>query len=139
METNSESDNSESIYHSTKRPTISLNDYLQRIGKYAHCREECFVFALIYIDRLQELQPEIVLNSKSAHRLSIFINNRMILVACIVAIKFHEDEYYKNDYYAKVGGIALDELNVLESQFLLHINFKLYISETLFNTYTTKL
>jgi hypothetical protein len=39
----------------------------------------------------------------------------MILITTIVAVKFHEDEYYKNDYYAKVGGIMLEELNSLES------------------------
>jgi hypothetical protein len=29
-------------------------------------------------------------------------------------VKYHDDEYFKNDYYAKVGGIPLDELNILE-------------------------
>jgi len=29
----------------------------------------------------------------------------------MVAIKFHDDDYYKNEYYAKVGGISLGEIN----------------------------
>lgn len=46
-----------------------------------------------------------------------------MLIAVIVAIKWHDDEYYKNDYYAKVGGIPLKELNSLEYQFLSLLNF----------------
>ncbi len=32
----------------------------------------------------------------------------------MVAIKYHDDDYYKNEYYAKVGGITLSEINKYE-------------------------
>ena len=31
----------------------------------------------------------------------------------MVAAKFAEDFYYKNEYYAKVGGISRSEINTL--------------------------
>lgn len=34
-----------------------------------------------------------------------FNNLRFIIVAIMVSIKYYDDEYYKNEYYAKVGGL----------------------------------
>lgn len=39
-------------FHALKPPQISVLAYLERIYKYASCSSECFVLALIYIDRL---------------------------------------------------------------------------------------
>jgi hypothetical protein len=52
-----------------------------------------------------------------------------------MAIKYNEDEYYDNKFYAKVGGVTLKEMNILEISFLKLIDFKLYISEEIFETY----
>lgn len=57
----------------------------------------------------------------------------------MISIKFLEDKYYKNDYYAKVGGIALKELNNLEKEFLFLINFKLFITDDMFYYYRQKI
>jgi hypothetical protein len=32
----------------------------------------------------------------------------------MVAAKFADDFFYKNEYYAKIGGISRTEMNVLE-------------------------
>jgi hypothetical protein len=32
------------------------------------------------------------------------------MTAVVIAIKYHDDEYYKNEFYAKVGGITKSEL-----------------------------
>lgn len=57
----------------------------------------------------------------------------------MVAIKFHDDEYYKNEYYAKVGGISLKEINQLELEFLNLIGYRLYVDPQLFAIYVEKL
>ena len=36
------------------------------------------------------------------------------MCAIMVAAKFVDDFYYKNDYYAKIGGINKSEINILE-------------------------
>lgn len=56
-----------------------------------------------------------------------------------MAIKFSEDKYYKNDYYAKVGGIKTNEMNNLEKEFLFLINFDLYVDSMTFEKYHLKL
>ena len=33
-------------------PKISIEDYLIRLNNYLNCSESCFVFGIIYIDRI---------------------------------------------------------------------------------------
>lgn len=54
---------------------------------------------------------------------SVFIGifnyeNRFLLTSILVSIKYNDDDYYKNEYYAKVGGVTLSEINKLEEEFL---------------------
>jgi hypothetical protein len=81
---------------------------------------------LIFIDRLCELNNFIV-NSYNVYKI--------LFSSLIMAIKYNEDEYYDNKFYAKVGGVTLKEMNILEISFLKLIDFKLYISEEIFETY----
>jgi hypothetical protein len=53
----------------------------------------------------------------------------------ILAIKYNEDDYFANDYYAKVGGITLQEINVLEYECLKALNHRLFIEEEVFKKY----
>ena len=52
-------------------------------------------------------------------------------VAIIIAVKFNEDKYYTNRYYSKIGGMDLRQLNEMEMELLLNINFDLYIEDFL--------
>jgi hypothetical protein len=60
---------------------------------------------------------------------------RLILAGVVVAIKYNEDDYFSNSFYAKVGGISLNEINVLETEFINLITFKLFIDEDIFKGY----
>jgi hypothetical protein len=33
------------------------------------------------------------------------------MTSVTISIKFYDDKYYNNEYYAKVGGITLQEIN----------------------------
>jgi hypothetical protein len=57
----------------------------------------------------------------------------------MVAIKYYDDDYYKNEYYAKVGGLTLKEINQLEMEFLELINYELFINKEVFDVYEDKL
>jgi hypothetical protein len=52
-----------------------------------------------------------------------------------LAIKFNEDDYYSNEYYAKVGGISLQELNNLEYECIKMLNHKLFVDENIYEKY----
>jgi len=117
-------------FQSSYAPTISIHSYLQRIQKYANLTPAVYTTTLIYIDRLIEA------TNLSLTHLNI---HRLLLVAVVVATKFLQDDYYKNCYYARLGGITTAELNSLEVAFLSLLSFNLYVSSSSYDRYTTEL
>lgn len=43
------------VFHGRRQPSISIQDYIQRLAKFSKCSPICFVMALIYIDKLQQV------------------------------------------------------------------------------------
>ena len=57
----------------------------------------------------------------------------------MLAAKFFDDQYFNNAYYAKVGGVKADEMNLLEIEFLFRVNFTLHVTPELYNNYHQEL
>lgn len=57
----------------------------------------------------------------------------------LISIKYNEDDYFSNEFYAKVGGIRMAEMNKLEYEFLSLIDFNLFVNEDVFNKYNSYL
>jgi hypothetical protein len=53
----------------------------------------------------------------------------------LIAIKFNEDLFYENSFYAKVGGISLQEINSLEQHLLKSLDYKLYLPNDVYYNY----
>mmetsp|Transcript_21795 Transcript_21795/g.46001 ORF Transcript_21795/g.46001 Transcript_21795/m.46001 type:complete len:436 (+) Transcript_21795:413-1720(+) len=117
-------------FHALKAPGIGVEAYLVRVHKYASCSNECFILALIYIDRLIE-RNNFLLTELNVHR--------VVITAILLAAKFFDDAYYNNAYYAKVGGVLVSELNGLEVDFLFRINFSLHVQPEVFEKYKAEL
>jgi len=117
-------------FHALKAPEISIYQYLERIHKYASCSSQCFILALIYIDRLIS-RNNFLLTDLNVHR--------VVITSVLLAAKFFDDAYYNNAYYAKVGGVLLSEMNGLEVEFLFRISFSLHVNPELYNKYHTEL
>ena len=60
---------------------------------------------------------------------------RVLFSSIMLAIKYNEDDYYSNAYYAKVGGISLPETNILEYEFLKLTKYSLFITRELYDKY----
>lgn len=117
-------------FHALKAPGIGISQYLERIHKYASCSNECFILALIYIDRLIQ-GNNFLLTELNVHR--------VIITSILLAAKFFDDAYYNNAYYAKVGGVLVSEMNRLEVEFLFRLNFSLHVSPELYSKYHAEL
>jgi len=120
-----------SKFHAQRPPAINLADYLHRISKYALCSGECFVLALVYIDRIIQQNPTFVVNSLNIHRL--------LITSVMLAAKFFDDQYFNNAYYAKVGGVPAPEMNTLEVEFLFMTNFSLFVTTDTYRQYYQEL
>lgn len=58
------------VFHGLRAPTISIQQYVDRIFKYSGCSPSCFVVAQIYVDRFLQ-QTDVHLTSLNIHRLLI--------------------------------------------------------------------
>ncbi|CAE7244741.1 CYCU4-1, partial [Symbiodinium natans] len=110
-----------SCFHGLRQPSISIEDYLVRLRSYFKCSDACFLLALVYIIRMVDLCPNFVVNVFSIHRL--------LATSLLVSVKFHDDIFYSNTFYAKVCGIPQEELNAAELEFLKMINWNLGFSK----------
>lgn len=104
--------------------------FTDRIHRYASCSNECFILALIYIDRLIQ-RNNFLLTELNVHR--------VIITSILLAAKFFDDAYYNNAYYAKVGGVLVSEMNGLEVDYLFRINFSLHATPEEFEKYRSEL
>lgn len=132
-------------FHGTNVPGISLHAYLARVLKYCPVTNEVFLSLLVYFDRIAKKANNLKLKKKKQEEegnknediddeseqlfvMDSYNIHRLIISGITVSSKFFSDIFYKNLRYAKVGGLPLEELNYLELQFLLLLDFKLMIS-----------
>lgn len=117
-------------FHSRTPPAISIQTYLARLTKFNNFTQATLLTTIYYIDLLSHnYQPYFTLNSWTVHR--------FLLVATMLAQKALEDYFFTNDHYAKVGGVALTELNCLELDFLTRVGWKLVPAKQLDNNTTS--
>lgn len=127
MSTFAEINGTATSFHGIHVPSMGIRDYILRVRKYLRCSTECFVLAMIYIDRLIKRHPYVTVDRLSCHRLAI--------CAMTLAAKFQDDEFYTNSFYAKVGGIQLEEINALEVKMLQLLDYRLHVSPAEFEGY----
>ena len=106
--------------------SLSIYKYMHRIMKYSHIEESTIILALIFIDRICEYN-DLILSENNIHRI--------LFAGILLAIKINEDDYYSNSYYSKVAGISLNELNKIEYEFILLINYKFFVFDDTFERY----
>ena len=113
-------------FYSREVPFISIKDYLYRIHNFSEAEDNTFILALIYIDKICEI-ASIILSEHNIHRI--------LFISILVAIKYNEDVYYDNKYYAKIAGVSSKELRKMESEYLKLIKFELYVNKNVFDKY----
>ncbi|KAF1797087.1 cyclin [Mucor lusitanicus] len=107
-------------FHARSLPSIDIDAYLLRILKYCPCANECFLSLLVYFDRMSQ-------NKLDPLRIDSYNIHRLVIAGIMVSSKFFSDIFYTNTRYAKVGGLPVKELNVLELEFLRINNYNIFI------------
>jgi len=109
-------------------PNLIFSEFVKRIFKYLKPESSTIIISLIYIDIFLNVDKE---------NLFLTENNiyKIYLAAIILAIKYNEDYFDDNQYFSKVGGVSLTEINTLEREFLKIIDYRLFVNENLFKVY----
>lgn len=127
-------------FHSRSAPSITVLDYLKRIVKFTNVevciprlffdhgssyhpssQKSCLLITLHYVDQICARMPLFTLSSLTCHR--------FIIASITVSSKALCDTFCTNNLYAKVGGISVTELNILEREFLSAIDWRLMVSK----------
>ncbi len=116
------------IFEINTIPNISLLDYLKRIIEYSNCEENTLISALIYIDRISKI--------KNITKFNVY---KLIFTSILISLKYNEDEIYDNIYYSTIAGVSIQELNKMEYEFVLLLNFNFYINDMIFYQYKSAL
>ena len=117
---------SEMVFNSKRIPQISIYDYLERIQSYISMEKNTLIISLIFINKI----------CKTAKLTLTYYNiHRILFVAVLLAIKYIEDSIYDNKYNSEVAAIKNEELNLIEYNFLVLINFNLFISNEVYENY----
>ena len=111
-----------------RTPALSLTHYVERFVNFTAAPREVFVTAIAYIDRFLATNPAGV-------GLALCNVHRLFAVAFVVAAKFASDLYNSNKYYARVAGVSLEELNVLERAFLADLGYTLNVTPEQYAAY----
>ena len=114
------------VFNSLKVPKLSLGDFMYRITYYSKVNDEILISSLILIDRYCK-KNKIILTVYNIHYL--------LFTSILVTIKFMEDKFFSNKYYATICGIKLSHLNKMEYEFLCGIKFEIFIHEKFFVKY----
>lgn len=112
-------------------PPISLRLYIERLGAYFGCSQECFVLSLVFLDRLVKGSDNFAVSSANIHR--------VLVTALLIATKMQDDETCSNAYYAQVGGLAMNELNMLEAKMLEMMHYRCHVSAKEYEEYRTSI
>lgn len=113
-------------FSSLSIPYISIEGYLTRIQNYSNIEKSTLIISLIYIDRFCKISG-VVLTYHNVHRI--------LFISILLSIKYNEDQFYNNEYYAEIAGIKLKELNLLEYTFSNIIHFHFYIKDETYDKY----
>lgn len=104
-------------FHSRAPPGISVLDYLQRLTTHATLSPPILLSMVYYIDKLCALYPAFTISSLTVHR--------FLITSATVASKGLSDSFWTNKTYARVGGVSVKELALLELEFLWRVEWRI--------------
>jgi hypothetical protein len=105
------------VHPARTAPGISVQDYLKRLADHAHLTPPILLSMVYYIDRLCAMYSDFTINTLTVHR--------FLITAATVAAKGLSDAFWNNSTYAKVGGVRVAELKLLELEFLSKVDWRI--------------
>ncbi|KAH8716960.1 cyclin-domain-containing protein [Phaeosphaeriaceae sp. PMI808] len=104
-------------FHSRAPPGISVGDYLSRLIIHATLSPPILLSMVFYVDKLCAMYPAFTISSLTVHR--------FLITSATVAAKGLSDSFWTNSLYARVGGVSVRELALLELEFLRRLDWRI--------------
>ena len=116
----------DNIFYLDQIPNISLEYFIQHLFKYTNMSISSLILAIIYIDQFCE---------KYHYALNMHNIFRILLIFVYISIKVNEDINIKPEFYSKVAGVSIKDLNMLEFQMCVAMNFDFFIKSDYYQQY----
>ena len=116
----------DNIFYLDQIPNISLEYFIQHLFKYTNMSISSLILAIIYIDQFCE---------KYHYALNMHNIFRILLIFVYISIKVNEDINIKPEFYSKVAGGSIKDLNMLEFQMCVAMNFDFFIKSDYYQQY----
>lgn len=114
------------IFYLPYLPNITLLNYINHLVEYTKMDISSLIIAVIYID---------LFCNKFKYILTLNNIYRLLLTACILSMKFNEDIIIDSKAYAKLSGVSIKDLNNLEENLYILLEYKLSVNEFLYQQY----
>ena len=112
-------------------PSMGFRKWVTTILSTTQVTQNVVLLALMFIYRLKRLNPGVKGKVGSEFRL--------LTVALMLGNKFLDDNTYTNKTWAEVSGISVQEIHIMEVEFLSNMRYTLYASEAEWNAWHVKL
>ncbi|KAJ5773531.1 hypothetical protein N7457_008427 [Penicillium paradoxum] len=112
-------------------PTVGFQKWVATILSTTQVSQNVILLALLFIYRLKKFNSGVKGKKGSEFRL--------MTVALMLGNKFLDDNTYTNKTWAEVSGIAVNEIHIMEVEFLSNIRYDLFSSEVEWTRWQTKL
>ena len=116
----------DNIFYLEEIPPVSLDDYVQRLVKYTEMNISNLILSVIYIDHFCV---------KFNYALSYNSIYRLLLISTYLSLKYNEDNYLSPKIYADLAGISLQDLNNLEYQMCVALDFSFFVNSDYYQQY----
>ncbi|KAI9566960.1 cyclin-domain-containing protein [Boletus coccyginus] len=101
-------------------PSVTFVQFMQKLLETTQVSQSVIVLSLHYVWRLKERNRFTAGLPGSEFRIAV--------AALMMANKFLDDNTYTNKTWSEVSGIDLSEINRMEREFLVGVDFSLYVS-----------
>lgn len=129
-------------------PTPGFRKWLATILSTTQVSQNVVLLALLFIYRLKKLNPSVKGKTGSEFRLitvALMLGNKCR--CCLCSFMFRErltfvvldDNTYTNKTWAEVSGITVQEIHIMEVEFLQNMKYNLFTSEVMWREWQVKL
>ena len=84
------------------------------------------IISIMYIDRFCD---------RYGYVLNLYNIYKLILVTCLISIKYNEDIFIGTKQYSEIAGVSVRDLNILEYQMFVLLDYNLFIENEYYQQY----